>query len=126
MDDTKPKEYHDSGIIYRNQEAAQNPNFSQYKGSLQATCHHCSKETKYWISADVKDGRKGKFFALRLKKMKEQSDAVVQPYVPRGTNAPRPQAPAARPKPPQQGTTTNRPPASTPSTQDAGDEDYRY
>lgn len=123
------KEYHDTGIIYRNTKPqVEGAKFSQYTGSLKATCCHCSKETSFWINADVKDGNRGKFFALRLKRMKDQTDAVVQPFVPRGTagGGQRATAPNVQSPPAVRPAQAQAPKPAPAAQEDTSDSEFQY
>lgn len=119
-DDKGRKIYRDSGIIYRNTKAVPGDlKASAYTGRIQTTCCHCNRATDFWLNADVKDGKKGKFFAIRAKRMKEQSDAIVEQYVPRGTNSPsRPQA-TSRPQAPTRPAPQPQPQPEQPASDDA-------
>ena len=56
-----------SGVIFKNDRMREGKNDAQYTGS-------CTIDGKrYWISAWVKDGAKGKFFSLAFKAQDQQA-----------------------------------------------------
>lgn len=50
-----------SGALFKNDTEGKSENFPPYGGSINV------EGTEYWVSAWVKDGKKGKFFSLAIK-----------------------------------------------------------
>lgn len=72
----------DRGVLFKNDKTAGNPAWPDYKGSINVG------GVDYWLSAWIKDGKKGKFMSLSVKPKEERSN-------------PAPAArPAQRPAPP--------------------------
>lgn len=55
-----------SGALFKNDTEGKSENFPPYGGSINV------EGVEYWVSAWVKDGKKGKFFSLALKPKEAQ------------------------------------------------------
>jgi hypothetical protein len=60
------RDFPNSGILFKN-EKRRNDRDPGYQGSVDITCPDCARRFQMWISAWVKEGRKGKFFSLSFK-----------------------------------------------------------
>ena len=56
-----------TGTLFKNDTAGKSDKFPPYGGSINVD------GTEYWVSAWVKDGKKGKFFSLAIKPKEEQA-----------------------------------------------------
>lgn len=57
-----------SGALFKNDTEGKSENFPPYGGSINVD------GTEYWISAWVKEGKKGKFFSLAIKPKEVRED----------------------------------------------------
>jgi hypothetical protein len=57
-----------SGTLFKNDTEGKSASFPGYGGSINV------EGVDYWISAWVKDGKKGKFFSLAIKPKEERSE----------------------------------------------------
>jgi hypothetical protein len=71
------REYPNSGILFRNDKKKTDKHPS-HRGDVQVTCSHCGAVNEFWLSAWVKEGRKGKFFSLSFRS-KEASESTSAP-----------------------------------------------
>jgi hypothetical protein len=69
------RDYPNSGILFREQK--REPHDRDYKGSADVTCG-CGRRSQLWLSAWIKEGRKGKFLSLSFKP-KEARPAASAP-----------------------------------------------
>ncbi len=58
-----PKEFDktNTGILFKNDKEGGNPNWPDYKGSINI------EGEEFWLSAWIKEGQKGKFMSLSVK-----------------------------------------------------------
>jgi hypothetical protein len=59
------KDYPNSGILFK-EPTKREARDRDYKGSADITCS-CGRRTQHWLSAWIKEGRKGKFLTLAFK-----------------------------------------------------------
>lgn len=57
-----------TGTLFKNDTEGKSENFPPYGGSINV------EGAEYWVSAWVKDGKKGKFFSLALKPKEARSE----------------------------------------------------
>lgn len=57
-----------TGTLFKNDTEGKSENFPPYGGTINV------EGTEYWVSAWVKDGKKGKFFSLALKPKEARGD----------------------------------------------------
>ena len=60
------REYPNSGILFRNIDKKSDKH-PTHRGDANLTCVHCGAINEVWLSAWVKEGRKGKFFSLSFR-----------------------------------------------------------
>jgi hypothetical protein len=60
------KDFPNSGILFKNDKQRDEKDRG-YQGSVDITCPTCTSRFQMWLSAWVKEGRKGKFFSLSFK-----------------------------------------------------------
>ena len=70
-----------TGVLFKNDTAGKSDKFPGYGGSTEQQCPHCNKTFLSWVSAWVKDGKKGKFFSLAFKP-KDAEPAEARPVAP--------------------------------------------
>lgn len=62
-----------TGTLFKNDTEGKSDKFPPYGGSINVD------GTEYWVSAWVKDGKKGKFFSLAIKPKEEQAPRRKEP-----------------------------------------------
>lgn len=77
--------YENSGILFKNPRK-QKPNHPDYTGNQSITCPHCDQKSDFWLSAWLKEGKRGKFLSLALK-IKESLEKAAAPEID-GTDKP--------------------------------------
>ena len=60
------REYPNSGILFRT-DHRKSERHPTHRGDASLTCTHCGGVNEVWLSAWVKEGRKGKFFSLAFR-----------------------------------------------------------
>lgn len=58
-----------TGVLFKNDKEGGNPKWPDYKGSINI------EGTEYWLSAWIKEGKKGKFMSLSVKPKDEAKPA---------------------------------------------------
>ena len=62
-----------TGVLFKNDTEGKSDKFPPYGGSINVD------GTEYWVSAWVKDGKKGKFFSLKVKPKEERQTREREP-----------------------------------------------
>jgi hypothetical protein len=62
-----------TGTLFKNDTTGKSDKFPPYGGSINVD------GTEYWVSAWVKDGKKGKFFSLAIKPKEERQTREREP-----------------------------------------------
>ncbi|MGO9605660.1 MAG: hypothetical protein ACLQAT_20120 [Candidatus Binataceae bacterium] len=60
------RDYPNSGILFEN-DRKRDERDRTHQGSADVDCPHCGVRSQFWLSAWVKEGRKGKFLSLAFK-----------------------------------------------------------
>ena len=60
-----------TGVLFKNDTAGKSDKFPGYGGSINVD------GVEYWVSAWVKDGKKGKFFSLAIKPKEEREERAA-------------------------------------------------
>ena len=60
------RDYPNSGILFRD-DSKRSDKDRDYRGTANVDCRHCGAHTQFWLSAWVKNGRRGKFMSLSFK-----------------------------------------------------------
>jgi hypothetical protein len=68
------RDYPNSGILFKN-DSKREPRDRDYKGTADVTCAHCGSRFQLWLSAWIKEGRKGKFLGLSFKAKEPDSQS---------------------------------------------------
>lgn len=89
-------EYPNSGAIFPNNRQRPGTKDPDRNGVVDITCPKCNRESSYWISGWLKEGKKGKFMSLAFK----VKDADPGAYQPPNTTRPAPK-PATDSAPPE-------------------------
>jgi hypothetical protein len=78
---TPEKKFDNSGILFRNEDKAKDSD-RDYQGSITVS------GTEYWLSAWVKQGKRGKFMTLSVKPKEQRTAATpLAPSSPQGNAA---------------------------------------
>jgi hypothetical protein len=70
---TKEYDNTNTGTLFKNDREGKSANFPEYGGSLNVDGQ------EFWISAWVKDGKKGKFFSLAIKPKEARGESKPAP-----------------------------------------------
>jgi hypothetical protein len=70
------REYPNSGILFRNIDKKSDKH-PTHRGDANLTCVHCGAVNAVWLSAWVKEGRKGKFFSLSYRSKQDSASAAL-------------------------------------------------
>ena len=65
------QEWPNTGVLFKNDRKEKDRD-RDYNGDAHTTCSCCGQEQAWWLSAWIKQGRKGKFLSLSLKAKDEK------------------------------------------------------
>jgi hypothetical protein len=72
------RDYPNSGILFKSDQK-RTPRDRDYKGTADITCPDCGSRFTAWLSAWIKEGRKGKFMSLSFKPKDAPAHTVEDP-----------------------------------------------
>lgn len=73
--DNSERDFPNSGILFKNDKKREARD-RDYQGSADVTCA-CGKRSQLWLSAWVKEGKRGKFLSIKLKPKDRAQDGAA-------------------------------------------------